>query len=169
MATKDNLSNSPNPRLDGVTGREPTPEEVARRDGYVQGRSDENYVQGSVRSQERAVAQTRANDSAASGMVLGLFLALLAAGVGAAIYFLTGDRTSVEPVVVPQIERETTIERDTTVIERESPAPAVELPDVNVPDVNIQVPDVDVPDVDVTDETAAPAENAEEASEPASE
>ncbi len=167
MAINDDLSNQP-PK--GVTGREPTPEEVARHDGYIRGRNDENYVQGSVRSQERAVAQSRANDSAASGMVLGLCIALLAAGAGAAVYFLAGDRTEVAPVVVPQIEREKTTEKETTIIERESPAPAITLPDVNVPDVNIQVPDVNAPDVDVTNETPeAPAENKEETPEPVAE
>ena len=158
MATNDNL---PNQHPDNIVGRKPTPEEVARRDGYVQGRTDENYVQDGVRGQERAIAQTRANDSAASGIVFGLCIALLAAGAGAAIYFLMGDRADVDPVVVPQIERERTIERETTVIEQESPAPAVEAPEVDVPDVNIQVPEVDVPDVNVTNE--APEAEAPEA------
>lgn len=172
MTTNDNLSNQ---QPDNTIGRQPTPEEVARRDGYVRGRNDENYVQDSVRSQERAVVQARANDSAASGIVFGLCIALLAAGAGAAIYFLMGDRTEVAPVTVPQIEREKTIERETTVIERESPAPTVDVPDVNVPDVNvpdvnIQVPEVDAPDVNITNETPeAPAENQEETPEPVAE
>ncbi|MGB3789829.1 MAG: hypothetical protein WA949_17595 [Phormidesmis sp.] len=164
MAINDNLSNQP---PDGVTGREPTPAEVARHDGYVQGRTDENYVQGGVRSQERAVAQARANDNAASGMVFGLCIALLAAGAGAAIYFLMGDRTDVVPVAVPQIQKEKTVEKETTVIERESSAPAINLPDVSVPDVNIQVPEVKAPDVNITNE--APAAPAEPAPEPAAE
>ena len=154
--TNNNLSNQP---PEGVTGREPTPEEVARHDGYIRGRNDENYVQGSVRSQERAVTQARANDNAASGMVFGLCIALLAAGAGVAAYFLLGDRPDVVPVSVPQIEREKTIEKETTVIERDSAPPAVTLPDVNVPDVNIQVPEIQTPDVNITNQAPeAPAE-----------
>ena len=168
MATNDNLSNQP---PDGVTGREPTPEEVARHDGYIRGRNDENYVQGGVRSQERVVAQARANDSAASGMVFGLCIALLAAGAGVAAYFLMGDRTDVIPVTVPQIEKEKTTEKETTVIERETSAPAITLPDVNVPDVNIQVPETKAPNVNITNESpeAATEPTAEPAAQPTTE
>lgn len=158
MATNDNL---PDQHPDNTIGRQPTPEEVARRDGYVQGRTDENYVQDSARGQERAVAQARANDSAASGIVFGLCIALLAAVAGGAIYFLMGDRTNVDPVSVPQIEKET-IERETTVIEQEAPAPAVETPAAAPPDVNIQAPEVNVPDVNVTNEAPEAPANTEE-------
>ncbi|MEL7331369.1 MAG: hypothetical protein AAFN12_03935 [Cyanobacteria bacterium J06560_2] len=149
------LNNNPSkPNLSGVHGHEATPEELARRDGYVQGRADENYTQGALRSQEHAAAQAQVNDSAASGMLTGLLLAILAAGVGAGIYFLTGDRTNVAPVAVPQIEKETT--RETTIIEREVPSP-----DVSLPDVQIDVPEVDVPDVMINEE--APAAEQKEA------
>ncbi len=143
MAINDRPSDQ---NLSGVRGREATPEEIAQRDGYVQGRTDENYVQQNLRGQERVIAQSRADDNAASGMLLGLFIALLAAGVGAALYFLGGDRTA--PVAVPQIQKETTIEKETTIIEKDNSQPAVELPDVQV----------DVPDVNITNE--APAEPA---------
>ncbi len=141
------INNRPSDQnLSGVRGREATPEEIAQRDGYVQGRTDENYVQQNLRGQERVVAQSRADDNAASGMLLGLFIALLAAGVGAALYFLSGDRTA--PVAVPQIQKETTTEKETTIIEKDNSQPAVTLPDVQV----------DVPDVNITNE--APAEPA---------
>jgi len=160
--TNDNLSD---PSLSGVKGRAATPEEAARRDGYVKGRNDENYTQSNLRAQERVVAESRSrareNDSAASGMLLGLIVALIAAGVGAALYFLTGDRTnSVVPVAVPQIEKETT-EKETTIIEREVSAPPVSLPDVQV-----DLPDVNVPDINVTNEASAPESAAEPAAEP---
>lgn len=149
MAINNNLNDQ---SLPGVRGREVTPEEVARRDGYVQGRSDESYVQGNLRSREREDARARANDSAASGMLFGIVLAVLAAGTGVAVYFLAGDRAIQTPV--PQVERERVIERETTVIERENSAPAIELPDVQV-----DVPEVNLPDVNLTEE--APAEPTE--------
>ncbi len=154
-----NPNDQPNPNLGGVRGREATPEEIARRDGYVKGRTDENYVQGGLRSQERVAAQAQVNDSAASGMIIGITIAVLAALVGAALYFLTGDRNNVAPVAVPQIERERTIEKETTVIEREVPSPDVSLPDVqvDVPDVQVNVPEVPAPDVNITNEAPAPA------------
>lgn len=155
MTTPNNTSNS---NISGVHGRAATPEEIARRDGYVQGRSDENYVQGSMRNQERAIARAEANDSAASGVLIGLSLAVLATLAGAAVYFITGDHTQVAPVAEPDIiERETVRENntETTIIERESAAPSP-----SVPDVQIDVPDVQLPDVNVTNE--APAEPAAE-------
>ena len=147
--------NNPNdPNIDGVQGREATPEEIARRDGYVQGRTDENYVQGAVRGQERANAQAIANDSAASGLVVGLMIALLAAGVGAAVYFLA--RPEPAPVVAPEAEKTPQVQKETvrerTIIERQTPAPA--------PDVNISVPETPAPDVNITNQEPAPAEPA---------
>jgi len=167
MATANDDSNNleaSNQEISGVHGRPATPEELARRDGYVKGRNDESYAQGTIRTHERIAAQSQANDSAASGLLVGLLVAVIAAGAGVALYFLTGDRTNPAPVAVPQIERETT--KETTVIEREAPSPDVSLPDVqiNVPDVN--VPDVNVPDVNVNVPDAGAAN---EAPEPAAE
>ncbi len=161
MATTNDDINSQ--ELSGVQGRPVTPEEVARHDGYVEGRTDESYAQGTLRTQDRTAAQAQANDSAASGLLIGLLVALIAAGAGAALYFLTGDRTEPAPVAVPQIEKETV--KETTVIEREMPSSDVSLPDVqiNVPDV--AVPDVNVPDININNEVAAPT--TEPAAEPA--
>ncbi|MGB3571608.1 MAG: hypothetical protein WA901_11430 [Phormidesmis sp.] len=159
MTTTNNDSSNQevpsNQEISGVHGRPATPEELARRDGYVKGRNDENYAQGTIRTHERVAAQAQANDSAASGLLIGLLVALVAAGAGAALYFLTGDRTNTVPVAVPQIEKETT--KETTVIEREVPSSDVSLPDVqiNVPDVN--VPAIDAPDVNITNEAPEPA------------
>ena len=159
--------NNPNdPSIDGVRGREATPEEIARRDGYVQGRTDENAVQGVARSQERAAAQATANDSAASGLIVGLIIALLAAGVGAAVYFLADPEPT--PVVAPEVEREPQVQREiirekeTTVIERDnsSPAPA--------PEVNVSTPEAPAPEVNIINQEPAPAEPAP-AAEPATE
>ncbi len=160
MAISNNNPSDPN--IDGVQGRPATPEEIAQRDGYVKGRNDEHYVQGNLRDQERVVAQSRANDNAASGLVFGLIIALLAAGVGAAFYFLSGDRTDVVPVAVPQIQKETTTEKETTVIERDT------QPAMSLPDVQMNVPDVNVPDVNITNQTPpAPAPAAEPKAAPA--
>ncbi len=138
--------------LHGITGREATPEEVALRDGYVEGRSDEGYQQRDLRRQERAVVQAQANDQASSGVIFGLIVAVLAAGIGATFYFLSGDRTNLVPVAVPQVQKETTI------IEKQSPAaPAPAAPNVTLPDVRINVPEVKAPDVNITNE-APPAQ-----------
>lgn len=141
-------------KLEGVQGREATPEEIARRDAYRQGRSDANYAQNQLRNQEQAAAYAREESSAASGVVVGLLIALLAGAVGVALYFLTGSRSNPVPATAPTIERESVIERETTVIERDNPAPDVSLPDVqvevpevSVPDVNVNVPEVNAPDV----------------------
>lgn len=149
------IKNPENPNLDNVRGRDATPEEIARRDGYVQGRNDENYVQGNARNQERAAAQAAANDSAASGMIVGMVIALLAAGTAAVVYFATREPEVVPAVTpqeqeTPQLQREIIRERNTTVIERDnsSPAPA--------PEVNVEVPETPAPDVNITNEAPAP-------------
>ena len=108
-------------------------EEAAKREGYVRGRNDENYVQNDLRVRERSVVST--HDSAASGLVFGLIIAMLAALVGGAFYFLGGDRgTNVMPVAVPQTEPETTNE-------------------IKLPDVNVETPEINVPDVNITNQT----------------
>ena len=142
--------NSGNNRLGGVRGRSATSEEIAQRNGYVQGRSDEYAAQNQMRAQERAIAQKRSDSSAANGLLAGFLIAALAAGVGAALYFLTGDRTTPNPVAVPQTEKETVREKETTIIEREVPTP-----DVSLPDVQIDVPDINLPDVNVGSESPA--------------
>ena len=156
------VNNNPNdPNIDGIRGREATPEEIARRDGYIQGRTDEHYVQGAVRGQERANAQAITNDSAASGIIVGLMIALLAAGVGAAVFFLSNREAT--PVVTPEVEETPQVQkeiiREKTIIERETAAP--------VPDVNISAPATPAPDVNVTDQELAPAVPAEPALEAA--
>lgn len=115
-------------------------EEAAKREGYVRGRNDENYVQRDLSARERSVVG--ANDSAASGLVFGLIVAMLAVLIGGAFYFLSGDRgNNVVPVAVPQTETETTNE--------------IKLPDVNVEMPDVNVPDVNVPDVNITNQTPA--------------
>ncbi len=158
-------NNNPNDEnLEGVHGRPATPEEVAQRDGYVRGRNDENYAQRNLREQDRAIAQARSDDSTASGLVFGLAIAFLAASVGVAFYFLSSDRTPA-PVAAPQIQKERVVEKETTIIEKQAPAPAESLPDIQV-----DVPEVKVPDIDITNEPAsapAPAESEASAEPPA--
>ena len=145
--------------IDGVTRRDATPEEVARRDGYVQGRNDENYVQDNVRRQERAAAQTAVNDSATSGLVVGFLIALLAAGIGAAVYFL--GRPAPAPVAAPEVEQAPQIQREIirerTLIERENAAPAP------APEVNVSTPETPAPEVNIINQEPAESAPAPEA------
>lgn len=140
--------------LEGVHGRVATPEEVAQRDGYVQGRQDEHYVQRELREYDKVIAQSRAKDNAASGVVFGIAIAIAAAAVGVAAYFLLANErtTDLAPTVAPPTQQDTLIDREPT-IEQPSPAPPVSLPDVQ-----IDVPDVNAPDVDTTNEAPAEAE-----------
>lgn len=172
------INNTPDEQnIEGVRGRPATPEEIAQRDGYVRGRQDESHVQRDLRDRDlreydRVIAQSRANDNAASGVVFGIAIAVVAAGVGIAAYFLLGGNdNSLTPAEAPPVQRETVIERE-TIIERPNAAPAESLPDVqiDVPDVNTvnEAPaDADVqtqpePAADPTAETeAAPADAAE--------
>lgn len=140
-----------NPNDPNVTGREATDAEIARRNAYVKGRNDENNVQRQVRGYERASVQAQANDSAASGLLVGLLIALLAGGVGAMLYFMGGDRTA--PVSLPETDIDVT---------------EVEVPEVEAPDINMEVPEVEVPDVEAP-EVEVPEVNAEAPEAPAAE
>ncbi len=160
-----------------VQGRPATREEVAYRDGYVNGRTIEERQQYNHRTAERIRteqnARTREANSASAGLLTGLLLALLAIGAGGLVYYLTQDSepaTTEAPVKTP-VERETTIIERTVENTREvvRDAPDVELPDVQMPDVNIQVPET-APAETAPAETAPAAEIAEpapEAAEPA--
>ena len=112
----------------------PTPSEsAAKREGYIQGRSDESYVQNVARSRARFVDRIQVRESSGTGIIFGLVIAGLALAIGGLFYVANMDRGGVTPVV---------------------------LPDVDVPDVQVEVPEVDVsvPDVNVTNEVpAAPA------------
>ncbi|MFK8185609.1 MAG: hypothetical protein AB8B99_19710 [Phormidesmis sp.] len=155
------VNNTPNNKsLSGVTGRDASAGEVAQHNGYVRGRNDEYAVQRQARAQERTIAQSQANSSATSGLLAGLLLALLAGGIGAAVYFLAGDHNLPNPIAVPQTEKETVREKETTIIEREVPSPDVSLPDVQIEIPDVSLPDVSLPDVNVGQDSSAGAEDA---------
>lgn len=146
-----NYNEPDNQNLSGVKGRRATPEEVARRDGYVQGRKDENSLNYTLN--HRQVATQERADGVANGVIIGLIVALLAGGIGAALYLLSSER-NVVPVSVPG-SNETRTEIKLPDVNVEAPdvkVPEVRLPDVQVPDVNVQVPEVQMPDVNVTNQ-----------------
>lgn len=115
-------------------------EDAAKREGYIQGRNDENYVQNTVRRNAMASRIVEIRESSGMGTIFGLVIALLAMGVGALFFFANTDSGSdIVPVAVPEIETDIT-------------------PDVELPDVNVEVPDVEVPDVNITDVEPSGAE-----------
>jgi hypothetical protein len=128
---------NPNPSQPSVTVRKATSDEIAYRDGYVQGQNSERRLQYSQENE-------RESSGIASGLILGLlFTALL--GTGIAIWFYSSGREdSVEPttaspspeVTQPQNTETRVIERT---VERTEIVP-VEVPAVNPPEVNIEVP-----------------------------
>ena len=109
----------------------PTPSEAAaKREGYIQGRTDESYVQNVARTRARFIDRVQIRESSGTGVIFGLVIAGLALAIGGLFYVANMDRGGSVPVV---------------------------LPDAAVPDVQVDVPDVDVsaPDVNVTTEVPA--------------
>lgn len=128
-----------------VKGRPASPEEVAYRDGYIRGRATEDQAQNQQRHMDdiraEQMAQARANESASSGLLAGLLIAIIAACIGGGAYYFTRDT---EPATT-----EAPVERETTIIERtvennreiiQNP-PEVNLPDIQVPEVDVTVPE----------------------------
>src|SRR5919199_1430780 len=126
-------------------------DEVAYQKGYQTGRNSERLLQ------EETYA-VREENSTASGLMLGLALASIAALAGGTIYFLnarnepiqqTAPSTQVVPVPVPNNSQPRSSNKETTIIERtidrtreavpvpQEPAKAPEAP---APSVNIQLP-----------------------------
>jgi hypothetical protein len=122
-----------------VTGRAATSEEVAFRNGYVNGRSTER--DRAIRyEQQRANAQ--ANNGVATGLTISLLLVAVAGLFGAIAYSLTGPsnptETTVETAPEPEpVENTTIIDRTIERTQEVVPAP----PEVNLPDVNITLPE----------------------------
>lgn len=89
----------------------------------------------------------RENNSASSGLMLGILLtSLVALGLGALFLFNRGGESSA-PTGSPTI-----IERT-----REVPVPQPQAPDVQPPDVNITLPKVEAPQPDVNVTIPSPA------------
>ena len=119
----------------------PTPSEAAaKREGYVQGRSDESYVQNVARDHARAVDRVQVRESSGTGIIFGLIVAGLAAAIGGFFYIANMDRGGSTPVVLPEVDTDIT--------------------NVELPDVQVDVPEVSTPDINITNET--PAEPAAE-------
>lgn len=126
-------------------------QEVAYREGYRTGRDSERIYQ-------QEASSVRKENSAASGLIIGLALASLAALAGGTIYFLnarnepveqTAPTTQVVPVPVPDRSQPPTSKTQTTVIERtidrtQKAVPVPQQPatnsDTKAPNINIQLP-----------------------------
>lgn len=125
--------------------------EVAYREGYRTGRDSERLYQ-------QEASSVREENSAASGLIIGLALASLAALAGGTIYFLnarnepskqTAPATQVVPVPVPDNSQPRTNNKETTIIERtiDKTQKAIPVPqqpatnsDAKAPKINIQLP-----------------------------
>jgi hypothetical protein len=125
--------------------------EVGYQEGYRTGRDSERIYQ-------QEASSVREENSAASGLIIGLALASLAALAGGAIYFLntrnepveqTAPTTKVVPVPVPDRSQPPTSKTETTVIERtvdrtQKAVPVPQQPatnsDTKAPNINIQLP-----------------------------
>lgn len=126
-------------------------QEVGYREGYRTGRDSERLYQ-------QEASSAREENSAASGLIIGLALASLAAFAGGAIYFLnernepvqqTAPSTQVVPVPVPDNSQPRTTNKETTIIERtidrtQKAVPVPQQPatnsDAKAPNINIELP-----------------------------
>jgi hypothetical protein len=104
-----------------ITTRPATDREIAYRNGYVQGRAleqTENYrrrtMQARIREQQ---ARLRAENGAASGVIIGFLIALIAAVVGSIVYF-AGDRNPEVQTPEPATTAPEPTNQETTIIER---------------------------------------------------
>lgn len=123
--------------------------EVAYREGYQTGRDSERLSQQETYS-------AREENSAASGLIIGLALASLAALAGGTIYFLNARNEPVEKtapstqvVPVPDNSQPRTNNKETTIIERtiDKTQKAIPVPqqpatnsDADAPNINIELP-----------------------------
>jgi hypothetical protein len=151
-----------NSRPDNSTNaRRATPDEVAYRDGYAQGRRNEQTVQSAYRQVEYENQRIREDNSAASGVVVGLVLASLVGALAGVFYFLSQSSTVAPAPEAPQAQpaapQPPVVERQTTVIERTvDRVREVEPP--AVPEVEINVPAPELPVVEpVQPEAVQPA------------
>lgn len=140
-----------------IHSRKATPDEIAYRDGYVEGQSSERsqalrdqYAREQYARDQYAREQIRESNGVANGMLIGLSLAVIAGLVASAIYFVNRSESPAPqtPVTAPASPQPQ--QRNTTIIERtiertREATPDVQVPDVQVPDVQINVPEPAAP------------------------
>lgn len=150
--------------------RKAEPDEVAYRDGYVQGRASERNLQSTNRQLEYTNQRVREDNQAVSGVVVGLVLASIVGAIAGILYFLSQnpavapapEATQAQPVAPepPVIERQTTVIERTVDRVREVEPPAVPEVEVNIP--SPQLPAVEPvqpqPEAVQPNPTEAPAE-----------
>ncbi|NJN86586.1 MAG: hypothetical protein HC881_10080 [Leptolyngbyaceae cyanobacterium SL_7_1] len=154
-----------NARPDGsIHARPATPDEVAYRDGYAQGRTKEQAAQSAYRRVEYENQRLREDNSAANGavngVVIGLVLASLVGAIAGAFYFLSQNPTVAPVPEAPQAQpaapQPPVVERQTTVIERTVDR-VREVQPPTVPEVEVTIPAPELPAVEpVQPETVQP-------------
>lgn len=167
MTMKNLDQDSNNIPLQSVTGRKVTADEVAYRNGYVQGRSIEMQAHDKAMAHERHRAQRAADNNLATGLLLGLLVTGVAGIVGGIVYFYN-PQNATAPVEAPEAVTETEtaptqVENNTTIIERTIertreivPAPS----EISLPDVEINLPSGNTAEPAPADESTAPTEAA---------
>lgn len=121
-----------------IHGRKVTPNEVSYRDGYVEGQSVER---SQVVRDQYDREEIRESNGVASGLVIGLAFAALAALVAGGLYFTTRSETNPAPVAAPvTAPASPQPQRNTTIIERTIERTKEAAPVIQPPDVQINVP-----------------------------
>lgn len=130
-----------------IHSRKATPDEVAYRDGYVEGQSSERSqaLRDQYARDQYAREQIRESNGVANGMLIGLSLAVIAGLVASAFYFVNRSESPAPqtPVTAPASPQPQ--QRNTTIIERTIERTREAAPDVQVPDVQINVPEPAAP------------------------
>lgn len=156
-----------------INARPVTKDEVAYRDGYVNGKSTEQLEQERRRAEEARIyeenARLRADNGVSTGLILGVVLAAVAVVVGAVAYVYS-DANDGRLIPVPQAPapeapapeptNETTIiERTIERTQEAVPVPTAPAPTVEPPDINVELNNPVAPAPSAAPETpsAAPA------------
>ncbi|MBD3885431.1 hypothetical protein IFO70_27275 [Phormidium tenue FACHB-886] len=134
MATQKPSDSNLNSNLNNIHAREVTPDEVAYRDGYVQGQASEQQYQYTRE-------QISESNGTANGMLIGLaFAALIGIGAGA-FFYITRSNEPVQTQTAsptPATSQPQQPQQRTTIIERTIDRTKEVVP--TTPDVQISVP-----------------------------
>ena len=135
-----------------VRGRMVTPEEVAYRDGYVQGQVREDRLHRQELRLRQEQQRAAANSNTTAGVFFGVLIFIVTALVGGTFWAIA--RNSSDTAPAPQspetLDQSETPQSETTIIERTR-------------EIVPSVPEVVQPDIDITLPAPDPAESVPEA------